>query len=206
MDPKRLRKILQANAKKARAVLAANKAAKKAANVAGPLTLKQSQFVEAYLTDGNSSSAARAAKYAIPGTAGCKLLKYPPIKAELARRRSELMKSTVVTPERIIAEHAAVGFSDFVAYLPVLATAQNQREALEGLPPEVRHAIKKADFDAKTGRIVRLELHAKDPSLKSLQSIFGMDRQRLEVPSPNGEAIPISVAREIIEAAYRVTA
>lgn len=97
-------------------------------------------------------------------------------------------------------------FSDIVVYILVLATAEDQLEALKGLPPGVRHAIKKVDFDAKTGRIVRLELHAKDPSLKSLQSIFGMDRQRLEVPGLNGEAIPISVAREIIEAAYRVTA
>lgn len=78
------------------------------------LTAKQSRFVEAYLLDSNGTKAALAAGYSRTGAAveASRLLSNPKVIAELDRRRSVLSVKSGVTPERIMAELAKIGFSD----------------------------------------------------------------------------------------------
>lgn len=78
------------------------------------LTAKQSRFVEAYLIDPNGTKAALAAGYSATGAAveASRLLSNPKVTAELDRRRSILSVKSGVTPERIMAELAKIGFSD----------------------------------------------------------------------------------------------
>lgn len=78
------------------------------------LTEKQAAFVEAYLLDPNGKKAAIAAGYAV-GSAevtAAKLLRVPKVAAELKRRRKILQVQSGVTPEKVLAELARLGFAD----------------------------------------------------------------------------------------------
>lgn len=78
------------------------------------LTRKQLRFVEAYLLDPNGTQAAIAAGYS-PKSASVeasRLLSNAKVAAELAARRKVLEIKTGITPERVLAELAKLGFSD----------------------------------------------------------------------------------------------
>jgi len=185
--------VVRNNAAKARA-------AKELKRQQRGLTDQMAVFVEAYMAGGSATAAARTAGYKIPSAAAGALLNKPLIKEALANRREQLMKTLVASPERVVAEHVAVGFSDIVSHILALEGV-DQRAALEKLSADDRHAIKDVSFDPETGRVVKLSLHAKGPSLSSLQSILGMDQAaNVNVQT----AISVTLARDIVEAAYRV--
>lgn len=165
------------------------------------LTDKMAAFVDAYvISNGNAAAAARAAGYKVAGIAAGALLNKPIIKEALATRREQLLKTLVASPERVMSEHVSVGFSNIVSHILALSKT-DQLEALEKLSADDQHAIKTVDFDPETGRIVKLALHAKAPSLSALQSILGMDQpQNINLQT----AISVTLARDIVEAAYRV--
>jgi len=164
------------------------------------LTDQMAVFVEAYMAGGSATAAARAAGYKIPSAAAGALLNKPLIKEALANRREQLLKTLVASPERVLAEHVSVGFSNILTHIMALSVP-DQRKALQELSANDQHAIKDVDFDPETGRIVKLRLHAKAPSLTSLQSILGMDQPtNVNVQT----AISVTLARDIVEAAYRV--
>lgn len=78
------------------------------------LTEKQAAFVQAYLIDPNGKKAAISAGYAA-GSAevtAAKLLRVPKVAAELNRRRVALQVQSGVTPEKVLAELAKLGFAD----------------------------------------------------------------------------------------------
>jgi len=186
--------VTRQNVAKARAVRA-EKIAKQ------PITTQMMSFVDAYiLNNGNGAAAARQAGYSFPAIKAGALLSNPKIKEALVKRREELMAKMTATPERVIAEHEAVGFSNLVKHLLALSK-KDQLKALESLSADDQHVLKTVNFDPETGRIVKLELHAKASSLASLQSILGMDQpQNINVQT----AISVTLARDILEAAYRV--
>ena len=185
--------VVRNNAAKARA-------AKELKRQQRGLTDQMAMFVEAYLAGGSAAAAARAAGYKKPGEAAGRLLNLPLIKEALANRREQLLKTLSASPERVMAEHEAVGLSNIVSHILALSKT-DQLKALEELSADDQHAIKTVDFDPETGRIVKLALHAKAPSLSSLQSILGMDQpQNINLQT----AISVTLARDIVEAAYRV--
>lgn len=78
------------------------------------LTPKQRRFVEAYLIDPNGKKAAIAAGYSEKSAAveANRLLTNAKIVAEIEKAQKILSYRTGVTPERVLAELAKVGFSD----------------------------------------------------------------------------------------------
>jgi phage terminase small subunit len=79
-----------------------------------PLTGKQQRFIDEYLIDLNSTQAARRAGYS-PKTAakiGSENLQKPDVQREIARRKQETAGVAGVTRERVLAELAAIAFSD----------------------------------------------------------------------------------------------
>lgn len=78
------------------------------------LTDKQARFVEAYLLDPNGKKAAIEAGYsaATAEVAASRLLRHAKVAAALKDRRALLEVRSGVTPERILAELARIGFSD----------------------------------------------------------------------------------------------
>jgi phage terminase small subunit len=78
------------------------------------MTEKQRRFVEAYLADPNGKRAAIKAGYSERSAEveASRLLRHPKVAAELERRRNLVAAHSGVTPERVMAELAKLGFSD----------------------------------------------------------------------------------------------
>lgn len=78
------------------------------------LTKKQRLFIEAYLIDPNGKKAAIAAGYSEGSAAieATRLLRNANVAAALDRQRKILSVRTGITPERVLAELAKLGFSD----------------------------------------------------------------------------------------------
>ena len=75
------------------------------------LTEKQKRFCEEYLIDLNATQAAFRAGYKNPGE-GAKLVRKSHVLEYMNKLRSEQSKRTQITADRVLAELAAIAFSD----------------------------------------------------------------------------------------------
>lgn len=78
------------------------------------LTPKQAKFAIEYVVDLNATQAAIRAGYSIktPGAIGAENLKKPKIMAAIAKLQAQIARNNEITPERIVAELAKIGFSN----------------------------------------------------------------------------------------------
>lgn len=157
------------------------------------LTDKQSRFVEAYLLEPNGTKAAIAAGYAENSAAitASRLLSHAKVVAALAERRGQVQAATGVTPERVIAELARIGFADIRDVITWQSNAVGMYEDKHGeehlaitnqvalkdsrdLSPDVAAAISEIS-QTKDGAI-RIKLHPKMPALVKIGENLGLFR------------------------------
>jgi phage terminase small subunit len=147
------------------------------------LTPKQKRFVDEYLVDLNASQSAIRAGFS-PRTArfiGYRLLTMPQIKEALGVAQEDLSKRTQVTQERVIAELAAIAFSnigDIVSWGPEGVSVKSADE----LSPEILASV--ADVSrsgVKEGGVVRVRLYDKLKALELLGKHLGMFEEKIEV-------------------------
>ena len=100
------------------------------------LSDRQAAFVEAYLLEPNGEKAAITAGYS-PRTAAVqasRLLRHVKVAEELGRRRAIMAMRTGVTPERVLAELARIGFSDIREIIQWRANVTHLDEDEDGDP------------------------------------------------------------------------
>jgi len=147
------------------------------------LTPKQKRFIDEYLIDLNATGAAVKAGYSrkTAGFIGAENLKKPMIKEALKVAQENLSRRTQVTQERVIAELAAIAFSnigDIVSWCPNGLSVKSADE----LTPEILSAIADVSKSAvKEGGMVRVRLYDKLRALELLGKYLGLFTERVEV-------------------------
>ena len=147
------------------------------------LTPKQKRFIDEYLVDLNASQAAIRAGFS-PRTSrfiGYRLLTMPQIKEAIGEAQGNLSRRTAVTQERVIAELAAIAFSnigDVISWGPDGVSVKRADE----LSPEILSAI--ADISksgVREGGMVRVRLYDKLKALELLGKHLGLFTEKVEV-------------------------
>jgi phage terminase small subunit len=135
------------------------------------LTELQRRFVDAYLTHGNASAAYRAAGYKARSgwnAHAARLIAKDSIQAALAERRAQLASANDVTPERVIAELALIGFSDLHAYVTWGPAGVTLRDS-STLDASARRAVSEvAQTISQGGGSLKFKLHSKTDALDKL--------------------------------------
>ena len=142
---------------------------------------KRAAFVREYLRDLNASRAARAAGYAAKSASveGSRLLGNADVQAEITRQRAILAAQEDVTPEKIVAELAAIAFADLGDYVRIHPDGTASVD-LGNMPPGATRAIASLNTDTTStsvGRRVtklRFKLHDKHAALVTLAKTLGM--------------------------------
>ena len=144
--------------------------------VALKLRPKQQAFVEEYLVDLNGTQAAIRAGYSrrTAQQMASENLTKPVIIEALGVRRAELAEANDVTPERVMAEYALVGFADIADYM-TWGNAGFVIKDPEELPEGATRAISEITetFSLSQGRTIKLKFHDKKGALDSLCRMMG---------------------------------
>ncbi len=155
---------------------------------------KRAALAREYLRDLNGARAARDAGYAAKSASveASRLLGNPDVQAEIKRQRAILAEQTDVTPEKIVAELAAIAFADLGDYIRIIKGVPILH--LSELPAGATRAIYSVDVDELSNgtKRTRIKLHDKHAALVSLAKMFGL----LTGDSP-GVAIVINEAEKI---------
>lgn len=143
------------------------------------LTEKQRQFVEAYLVHGNATQAYLDAGYQIRSNASARaassrLLTRVNIQRALAERRTQLATAHDVTPERVIAELALIGFSDMHAYATWGPAGVTLRDSAQIDAAARRVVSEVSQTVTKDGGTIRFKLHNKIEALEKLGTHLGL--------------------------------
>jgi phage terminase small subunit len=142
------------------------------------LTPKQSRFVEEYLVDLNGKQAAIRAEYSA-NTAevqASRLLRIVKIQVALSAAMRARSRTTEVTPDRVLAELAKIGFANMRDYWP----KEGETVDLHRLDQELTAALQEITIDETidpsgvVDRHTRLKLHDKKGALDSLAQYLGM--------------------------------
>ena len=142
---------------------------------------RRAAFVRGYLRDLNASRAARDAGYAAKSASveGSRLLADPDVQAEITRQQAILAAQENVTPEKIVAELAAIAFADIGDYIRIHPDGTASVD-LGHIPPGATRAIASLNTDTSrtsTGKRVtklRFKLHDKHAALVTLARTLGM--------------------------------
>ena len=142
------------------------------------LTPKQSRFVEEYLVDLNGKQAAIRAGYSA-NTAevqASRLLRIAKIQVALSAAMRAQPRNTVVTPDRVLAELAKIGFANMRDYWP----KEGETVDLHRLDQDLTFALQEITIDETIDpsgvvhRHTHLKLHDKKGALESLAQYLGM--------------------------------
>ena len=139
------------------------------------LNPKQQEFIEQYLVDFNGTQAAIRAGYS-PRTAikiASENLTKPDIQEALAKRRAELAEANEVTPERVMAEYALIGFadmSDYVTWGPSGVRLKDSEDLSDRASTAVAEVLENI---TEGGRTIKFKLHDKRAALDSLVKMMG---------------------------------
>lgn len=132
------------------------------------------RFVEAFLADKeqNATAAYIAAGYKARGNvaeaAASRLLRNVKVQAALAARRAQLATANAVTPEKVIAELALIGFADIHAYVTWGSAGVTLRESSEIDAAARRVVSEVSQTITQGGGSVRFKLHSKVEALDRL--------------------------------------
>ena len=147
------------------------------------LTPKQKRFIDEYLIDLNATQAAIRAGYSKKTACfiGYENLTKPQIKDALQEAQGNLSRRTQVSQERVIAELAAIAFSnigDVISWGPDGVSVKSADE----LSPEILASV--ADVSrsgVKDGGMVRVRLYDKLKALELLGKHLGLFTEKVEV-------------------------
>lgn len=142
------------------------------------LTEKQRKFVEAYLASGNATQAYQQAGYQgnanVAAVESHKILRNPKMQQALAARRAQLATASDVTPERVMAELALIGFSDLHAYVTWGPGGVTLRDSTQ-LDAAARRVVSDVSQTiTKDGSTIRFKLHSKVEALEKLGTHLGL--------------------------------
>jgi phage terminase small subunit len=138
------------------------------------LTPRHQRFVEAFLADKeqNATAAYIAAGYKARGhaaeTNAWRLLRNAEVQAALAERRAQLADTNAVTPERVIAELALIGFSDLHAYVTWGPGGVTLRDSAQIDAAARRVVSEVSQTITQGGGSIRFKLHSKTDALDKL--------------------------------------
>lgn len=147
------------------------------------LTPKQRQFLEAYLVSGNATQAYTDAGYKGQGATAranaSRMLTNANVQVAMGERRAQLVAAvdptgTAITPERILAELALIGFSDLHTYAIWGPDGVTVRDASE-LDPAARRVVSEVSQTVtQHGGSLRFKLHNKVEALEKLGTHLGL--------------------------------
>ena len=165
-------------------------------DMARDLTAKQERFVELYLVSLNATDAYQQAYGCARNSAdanGPKLLGNARIQSAIRARQAKLAANTGVTPERIIAELAEIGFSrmdKFSQWGPEGVRLHDSSGLEEGA---ARCVAEVSETTTKDGGSLRFKLHDKVGALTLIGKHLGMFADRHEFTGKDGAAIQFVV-------------
>lgn len=103
------------------------------------------------------------------------ILARPVVRSAVAERIIEEAQAYDISPDRVIAEHAKIAFSDITDFLRDGYMGQPTIVNIEDLPPGKTGAIKSIECkQGMTGTSWKVTLHDKLPALKALCEMMGM--------------------------------
>jgi phage terminase small subunit len=109
-----------------------------------PLANEQRElFCQEYMKDCNATKAAKRAKYSekTAHSQGPRLLEFVDVKNRLEYLREQLVKSTGVTPEMLMAELKKVGFSNIEDFLSIDESGDVIGKSFDSIPRETLAAV-----------------------------------------------------------------
>lgn len=163
------------------------------------LTPLQAAFVLEYIKDKNATRAAERAGYAEPQY-GCQLLMKTNVLSAIKRQLKAMAERQLITADRILAELAAIGFSNFKD----LVKENGSLASVSSMPREVSAAIREVrvktisggdngDIDETT-----YKLHDKRAALSDLAKHLNLLSPTSE--SENTEPTPVKINVNVIDA------
>ena len=141
-----------------------------------PSADRRKRFVEEYLLDLNSTQAAIRAGYSKKTAAqqASRMLRSVNVSRMVAERQKEIASKLEVTPERVIAEYARIGFSDMRRLMKWGPFGVELLES-EGLSEDDSRAVAEVSQTVSaTGGSIKLKAHDKKGALDSLAKHLGM--------------------------------
>jgi len=156
------------------------------------LTPKEAKFVREYLVDLNATQAAIRAGYSAHSARaiGYENLTKPYIQEALTRERARLASELDITPEKVLAEYAKLGFSNMAHYTRIsggdpyidLSTCTlSQFAAISEVTSE--DYVEGRGEDARDVKKTKIKLHDKKGALDSIARHLGMFVDKSEVNS-----------------------
>lgn len=146
------------------------------------LTPKQRKFVDEYLIDLNATQAAIRAGYSkkTANRIASENLSKPVIQAAIEARRAELAENTGITPEKVIAELAAIGFSNIIDIIEAgddfASLSREQQVAVSEVT--VEHCPTGKAHGAAQVKKRRIKMHDKRAALVALGKHLGLFEER----------------------------
>jgi phage terminase small subunit len=163
---------------------------------------KQERFIEEYLIDFNATQAAIRSGYSVKTAAiqGHENLRKPNIIAALNTRQAEIAASREITPERVAAEYAALGFSDITDYMswgPEGLIVKSMDELPEGATKAISEVTE--NFSLSQGRTFKIKLHDKKAALDSLCRMMGWNAPEKHEPPVIIPSITINIEERVAQ-------
>ena len=167
--------------------------------MARDLTAKQSRFVELYLVSLNATDAYQRAygcSRAVADSSGPRLLGNVRVQQAVRDRQAKLAANTGVTPERVIAELAEIGFSRMDTFSKWGATGVTLNESTALSDGAARCVAEVSETTSKDGGSVRFKLHDKVGALTLIGKHLGLFADRHEIGGLDGGPIVIKFVHE----------
>ncbi len=167
--------------------------------MARDLTAKQKRFVDLYLVSLNATDAYQQAYGCARNSAdanGPKLIGKARIQQAIRDRQAKAAENTGVTPERVLAELAEIGFSrmdKFSAWGPEGVTLKASGALEAGA---ARCVAEVSETTSKDGGTVKFKLHDKVGALTLIGKHLGMFADRHEIAGLGGGPIVVSFRHE----------
>lgn len=167
-----------------------------------PLKPRQWRFVQEYVKDLNGKQAAIRAGYSARSAEGTAwdLLRYPHVKAAVAKRQREIGEKIGVSAESVVAELALIGFFDMADFVQVSPDGTIKLNLMDELKPGRSRIIKKIKEKKTVRRIpgtegdlmettLEYEMCEKVKSLELLARHLGILHDKTEVTGAEGGPI-----------------
>lgn len=152
------------------------------------LTTRQRAFCEAYSGNPNGTQAAITAGYsqASAASTASRLLKHPKVISTLQARRGEALARLEVTEDMVLAELAAVAFSNIEDYVtwdasagalvvrPSVEIPRHLQAAIESIDEKVLESQNKDGTRLYTRTVRKVKLYSKLDALKTLAEYLGL--------------------------------
>lgn len=133
------------------------------------------------------------------------VLAKPLARAAVAEKLTEAANEQDLSPDRVIAEHAAIAFSNIADYLNVMPFGDFSVKSLNEIPRAAMAAVKSMKtIPSPYGIRTEITLHDKHPSLKAMGELMGLVAPDKPPALADYSKPPVKSAQEnaVPEAAY----